>query len=632
MNWSRAFLFVPILVTLISCGGGGGNSNSGNSLSGVAASGAAISGTIYLKDSAGHELSTGTADGTYSFPLSGLTSPFMLKAQWTANNQAQTLYSFATKSGTANITPLTQLIVVAAAKTSSLDAVYATPTLNFVSIAAALPGAIVDVQKTLNPLLTSFGQNNADLISGVFVPNHTGMDALLDKVLVSTTATDVIVTNKLNGSLILQAPARNITYGSAVPDWSSINADVAYDLDVAVNNSGVGLAAWSENVNGHFIIRTRFLDGTGTQPVNISVAGDSSLPHIAVDGADNVLLVWAQYQNGTGTVWGSRYTASTKKWSVPTQISTIPSLGISYPTIGVDHAGNAIMTWVQFVANNHFDAWSVRFDASQSSWSAPMMISNGTNSVHDCRVVINASGKGLVLLQMEQGDGTTVSNAPIDVYARSVTTAGIWGNQTRINAVLGSNTNWIDGYPAIAIDTNGNGVALFVQNTAASLAAVQASMYTPSGGWQASAPITNSTTSGFRFPQVAFDGSGNAFAVWQEQPLTGGAIGSASRYQVSSGWGNTLQLADNSQGDIEDPHLAVDGQGNATVIWYQFSMTSTSASTTVNSIRYSNSTGWGPRNLVSLTSEMDGVMTIPVPRVASNAQGQTVMIWGVFTM
>lgn len=125
MKLKNTMFVIFLAIILVACGKGNGGvaGGSSNTLSGVAASGAPISGTVYLRDSKGTELSESTNDGTYSFALDGLTSPFMLKAVWNVNNQPQNLYSVASKSGTANITPLTQVIVMAAAKSTTLDSI-----------------------------------------------------------------------------------------------------------------------------------------------------------------------------------------------------------------------------------------------------------------------------------------------------------------------------------------------------------------------------------------------------------------------------------------------------------------------------------------------------------------------------
>ncbi|HEX8949181.1 MAG TPA: hypothetical protein VF790_09490, partial [Dissulfurispiraceae bacterium] len=91
------------LVFTLGCGGGGSSSSSGaagggNVVQGVAAGGAPIVGKVYLKDSAGSaEKSTAIGgDGSYSIDVTGLTAPFILKADGTVNGVPTTLYSVAT--------------------------------------------------------------------------------------------------------------------------------------------------------------------------------------------------------------------------------------------------------------------------------------------------------------------------------------------------------------------------------------------------------------------------------------------------------------------------------------------------------------------------------------------------------
>ena len=79
------------------------------SLSGVAATGAPIaSATITLKDKNGF-IKTGVTgtDGKYSFDITGMTAPFLLKVP----SGPADLYSVATSSGTANVHPYTDLII-----------------------------------------------------------------------------------------------------------------------------------------------------------------------------------------------------------------------------------------------------------------------------------------------------------------------------------------------------------------------------------------------------------------------------------------------------------------------------------------------------------------------------------------
>lgn len=96
---------------LIACGGG---SSSASSVSGVAATGAAIiNGTVTLKCVAGSPTTSATTgtDGSFTIDVTGATLPCMARVSYTDSSGAtQTLHSFITTAGTANITPVTELL------------------------------------------------------------------------------------------------------------------------------------------------------------------------------------------------------------------------------------------------------------------------------------------------------------------------------------------------------------------------------------------------------------------------------------------------------------------------------------------------------------------------------------------
>jgi|GEM_PF-1335852 len=627
----RHALTFLVCLLLAACGGGGGGTGStaGNSaatLSGVAATGAPIVGRVYLKDASGNEQHVDTSDGSYSFLLTGLTPPFMLKAEWLSNGVTQKLYSFSSSAsgGTANITPLTQMIVVAAANGAVLDSIYAAPSSTvFATISTGLPSAITDVQKSLLPLLTQYSAFDIDPIAGTFAANHTGMDALLDSITVAYSSNGVTVADKITGTIILDAPAADPLHGLAMPDWSAQDAAVANDPDIAVDHDGNGLVVWSEQVSSHYVIRARFLAGTGTA-VTLSSSGDSSLPRVAFDATGNAMAVWAQYENNRNDVWSSRYDAAAKTWSTSVRISPPNALAdASGPDVGVDDVGNAVATWTQGDGRtNHFDVWSARYVVAQNTWNTPAMVSDGVNSAYGSHIAINAAGQGFVAWQEGQDDGTTVSNGPTDIQARSVTTAGVWGTSTQLNAV-GGNINTVYGQIAVAVDSSGNGFALWVQSTSVLPFVIHAARYASGSGWQTETVITNNAIDNSYGPHLAFDAAGNAVAVWQQQTGTG-AFGAMNRYVAGTGWGVSGNLDNTIQGDTYDPHVAVDGDGNATVVWYQWE----TSGINIRINRYLIGSGWGASRILSTTST-DGGFTYPVPRVAANAAGQAMTVWGV---
>jgi hypothetical protein len=627
---TRALVFLFALL-LAGCGGGSDSAPVDVSapapvvLSGVAASGAAIAGRISLKDAAGHEQFVDTTDGHFSFALAGLTAPFMLKAQWTVGGLTQTLYSFAASSngGTANITPLTQLAVVSAAGTSNLDAIYAAgDATTLAAIATALPAAVALVEQSLQALLAGQGVGAANPISDPFLPDHTGMDAVLDGIAVSYASGVVTVADKASGALLLEAPIADLSHAVTTPDWTAQQAALAADPDVAVAANGDGLVVWSEIVGGQSVVEARGLVGNISAAVVLSLSGDAAIAKLAFDDAADAMVVWTQFENGRNDIWARRYANATQQWGAPVRISSASALAdANVPDVAVDAAGNAIAVWHQGDGRtNHFDVQAARYDAVAGNWSAPFMISDGIDSSFNPRIAMNGAGQGIAAWTQQQGDGTTVSNGPQDIAGRSVGSDGTLGSSTRLNAVTGD-VDWVYGQVDVAVDASGNGFTLWVQGSGTLPFVIHAARFAASPGWQTSRVITDHALDNSYGPHLAFDASGNAVAIWQQQ--TGvGAFAGFNRFDVVAGWGVSGNLGDDVPGDVYDPHIAVDGAGNATAVWYQQSATDT----TVMMNRAFAGGAWGASRALGASAPI--AFTYPVPRVAANAAGRTLTVVG----
>jgi hypothetical protein len=198
---------------LAGCGGGSSNNSSAlpavpaSKVTGVAATGSPIAGTVYLKDSSNpaKELSTTiSSDGSFSFDVSGLTAPYILKAVGTANGQNYTLYSFAGSAGIANINPLSNLAVVQANGGNDAGAVYSVPTTaKMTAIKTALTTVIPQIQALLSQILADYGVATSNFISDTYVANHSGLDLLFDLISIQVSNGSLTITNKLSSGTIL---------------------------------------------------------------------------------------------------------------------------------------------------------------------------------------------------------------------------------------------------------------------------------------------------------------------------------------------------------------------------------------------------------------------------------------------
>lgn len=629
----RKVILVVVGLLLFGCGGGHSSSSATGAasatVSGVAATGSAVLGTIFLKDSSGHELSMTTTDGTFAFNVSALTPPFMLKANW----GGKTMYSFAADAGTANITPLTQMIVAAAANGGNLDAMYATPDkATFAAIAANLSVATRSFLADLKPLLAIYSAD-MDPITGSFVANGTGMDSLLDHVTVTYTSGTVSVADKTSGATLFTASTSpNLDNGVSAMMWTNQQASVARDPDVQVSAAGEGLTVWWQynSDSSASTIQAQWL-ANGSTPTPISTAtGFAGFPHVAFDVNGNAIAVWVQSDNQLNNVWVNRYAVGTG-WGTPLKITNVNSIATSVsgnPSIGVDGAGNAIIMWNQqnsALISSHFDVFTSRYSVATNAWSAPAMLSNGTNCAYGYKVAVNSLGAAaLIWVQYQNCNGTGANGEADDVWVVTGTTTGGWGIATKMN----SSSNLIYGQLTVAIDAAGDILAAWVQNNASGLFEIWVNHLTAGGSWDGSSTISDGTTGECYGPDIGFDSAGNAIAVWEQQSSAdNGQYVAASRFTAGAGWSAPVQINENL-GWTFDQHVVVDASGNANVIWYQMEQ----SAVTVRLNRHLQSSGWGTSQLIAtMDSNYDGFSIFPVPRVGVNADGQSFIVWGTGT-
>ena len=166
-------------------------------LSGTAATGAPIAGTVVAIDINGKSSlpATTSATGAFTVDVGGLTAPFILSITGTSNGKQVFLSSIATAAGqTVNITPLTDLIVSAAAGVpggnsltnlcTPVDSVLPKGCLTALTEAAKtanLSNAAQKVKEMIAPLNTA----DTNPLTGAFEANGLGFDAILDKILVT---------------------------------------------------------------------------------------------------------------------------------------------------------------------------------------------------------------------------------------------------------------------------------------------------------------------------------------------------------------------------------------------------------------------------------------------------------------
>ena len=163
-----------------------------------------IVGQVQAVDSTGKVFTaTSNAQGAYTINVAGGTPPFLLTVTGLSGGVMQTLNSIATATNqTVNITPITDLIVSAAANApgGATLAGTCTSTSTVASCLAVLTAAtsgsnLSNATSQIVAMLQQLDPGLADPINGSFTANGTGMDGLLDQILMTpATATSLQAT------------------------------------------------------------------------------------------------------------------------------------------------------------------------------------------------------------------------------------------------------------------------------------------------------------------------------------------------------------------------------------------------------------------------------------------------------
>jgi hypothetical protein len=98
---------------------------------------------------------------------------------------------------------------------------------------------------------------------------------------------------------------------------------------------------------------------------------------------------------------------------------------------------------------------------------------------------------------------------------------------------------------------------------------VLANRYTAGQGWGTAVLIETDNAGPALEPRIAFDGNGNATAVWSHRDVAGFTFNIlANRWTAATGWGTPAPI-DNAPEAARAPQLGIDGSGNVIAVWFQ---------------------------------------------------------------
>ena len=358
------------------------------------------------------------------------------------------------------------------------------------------------------------------------------------------------------------------------------NSNVTYSIGGTVSGLSTGMSLILQNNGGDDLTVTA--NGGFTFPTTLG-GGNTYDITVFTQPSDQTCTV----VNGTGILFGLNVTDISVT-------CTLNGHSVGGSVSGLQ-SGHSIV-----LQNNGGDNFTV---SSNGDFTFTTTLQSGAS--YDVSILTPPSGQSCTL---NNGSGT-IAAADVDdvtVVCRTWQAAALIENNDS-----GAATN-----PQIAVDTNGNAIAVWQQDDGLRTN-IWANRYTPSGGWVTATLIENNNSGAAQSPRIAMNAGGDAVAVWQQSD--GARFNVLANRYTTAGWeGATLIESDNTS-DATHPAVAITDDGNATAVWQQ----SDSLRTNIWANRYTAAAGWGSATLI----ESDNNGDAQLPQIAATSNSDAAVVW-----
>jgi hypothetical protein len=393
---------------------------------------------------------------------------------------------------------------------------------------------------------------------------------------------------------------------SAAPTWLSPQdlsaaGAAAEHPQVATDAAGDSFAVWQQWVGSNLVIKA------SVRPVGAAWIGaqyvseddvEAHAPRIAVNPRGDAIAAWYQVVNGSYVVEAAMRPAGGGQWGAPEEVSA-QGVNTDSQQVAIDRAGNAIAVWRSFGPTPTIQT-AVR--PVGGTWSAPQNLSAPGGDAEGPEVAFDSAGNAVVV--WERFNGTNYL-----IQASTRPAGGGWSLPDDLSLPGQDAAN-----AQVALDPSGNAIVVW-ERTEGPVVRVQTAVRPIGGAWSApqdlSAPGEDA-----RAPQVAFDGYGNATAIWSGSNGAHYVIRAAER-PFGGGWSAAEDLSAAGH-SVDFPQLAVDPLGDAIAVWRR---SDDGSNGSVQAAVRPAGGGWGAvRDLSTAAQVFD-------PDVAVDSAGNAVAVW-----
>ena len=400
--------------------------------------------------------------------------------------------------------------------------------------------------------------------------------------------------NTLEKCTVRDLQTNSLTVGDAV-------GGIVLDNEIAsqAHDNQIGaVVSLTTTAQVYGVLTRATFNGTAKLPGQPTVAGVN--PQVEIDSSGNALAVWEQ--GSPSQIYYSR-SMTGLDWSLASTIPGQPSSAGANPQLAFDGSDNAFAVWSQgSPAQIYYSRFTAGLDWSlattvpgqnplnaganpsiasndsgvavavwtqggnvytarySSGWSNAASLSGSETSPFLPKLAVDQSGNALAVWRAF--DGSFINQI---YYARYTVGSGVWSASVKFPGQPGNDGNG----PQIAFDSSGNAIAVWYQNDGSNYQIYYARYTAVSGTWSNAAKISGQPGNFGSSPQVVFDSSDNALVVWFQSDGIRAQIYYARYTAGTSMWSNAAKIPGQILQNAYDPKVAVDSAGNAVVVWFQ---------------------------------------------------------------
>ena len=232
-------------------------------------------------------------------------------------------------------------------------------------------------------------------------------------------------------------------------------------------------------------------------------------------------------------------------------------------------------------------------------------------------VPINTNGNTIRPILVSDGSGNIIAvwNTADDIFACSFDWKTGWSSPVLLGATKRAGPELTH---HVSMNKNGDAVAVWIQNITGAGFRIYASKYAKATGWTKGVPIDNGNGN-VDDPFVATNENGNTIAIWVQSDGKTSNVWS-NRYNVNKGWGTASQVYSNS-GRPFFPKVAIDNDGNAVAIWMHY-LKKGATNANIWASRFATDKGW--ENASPIDNKTGHAY---LPNIVMDEKGDATAIW-----